>query len=123
STARIDSRCAPIIEACLEEIRLARFGVSEFLDPIPSGDAFGTVTPLCLAFDRTGRILGRIDEEIGKEGVPPQGSTVPAYLATLRTTKGKDLHPSLFHVSLTIEHPAVLPARKRTKLRFHTQIP
>lgn len=123
STSRTDSRSAGIIEACLEEIRLAQRGASGHLDPIPSEGALRTDPPICLSFDRTGRILGTVGEEARRQGAPPRESSVPAYFATIRGDKADSPHPSMTQVSITIEHPAVLPDRKRTKIRFYTQIP
>ena len=71
--ARAETRAPAMIEACLDEIGLARIAASGHLDPIAPGQPFGGGTPLCLAFDRAGRLIGKVDGDAYDQGAPSVG--------------------------------------------------
>lgn len=123
--ARAETRAPAMIEACLDEIGLARIAASGHLDPIAPGQPFGGGTPLCLAFDRAGRLIGKVDGDAYDQGAPSVGGADATYLASLRGEEvtAPDARPPLLRLTIGIEHPAAAPRRKRTRIEFLTQLP
>ncbi len=125
SAARAETRAPAIVEACLAEIDLARHGSPEHLSSLEPGQPFGGTTVLCLAFDRAGTLLGKVEGDAYEGGIPHVGDGDAVYLATLAsepdTTRG-DGTP-LLKLTIGIEYPAVARQAKRSRMEFLTKLP
>lgn len=125
STARAETRSAAIVESCLSELKAARDTNSEFLPKLQPGENFGTDAMLCLAFSGDGTLLGSINEGTYTKGSGKVDSKDAVYLAVLEgELKGqRPGYPPLLTVHIKIEHPAIVPKEKRTRMEFYTQLP
>lgn len=125
TAARAETRAPVIVEACLQEIQIARDGGSRNLPALSPGLAFGSSEVLCLAFRRDGVLLGSVDGAGYDSGTLRVAEQDAAYLARLEGTLDTERpgFPPLLKVKITIEHPAVAGSTKRRRMEFLTKLP
>jgi hypothetical protein len=122
---RVESRCARIIPACLEEIYAAREGRQNLLTGSQRiADFPPDSEPVCLGFARRGGPVAKMDPEIYHAGLKQRGARGIHYLAaiTVQTVAEND-STAKRRLKISVEYPATAPAGKRRKLDFYTGIP
>lgn len=125
ASARAETRAPAIVEACLAELKVAREGLSEHLPALQAGESFGTDGVLCLAFNRQGALLGKVDAATYDAGTTRVANQDAVFFARLRgeLETERDGFSPMLTVAVTVEHPAVAPGNKRRRMEFHTKLP
>ena len=125
TAARAETRAPVIVETCLQDIKIARDGVSKHLPALAPGQAFGSGEVLCLAFRRDGVLLGAVAGSAYESGTLRVAEQDAAFLARLEGTLDTERpgFPPLLKVKVTIEHPAVVGSLKRRRMEFLTKLP
>lgn len=125
TAARAETRAPVIVESCLQEIKVARDGVSKYLPSLTPGQAFGNGEVLCLAFRRDGVLLGSVAGSAYESGIGRVAEQDVAFLARLEGTLDTERpgFPPLLKVKVSIEHPAVAGSTKRRRMEFLTKLP
>jgi len=125
STARAETRSPAIVERCLSELKAARDTNSEFLPKLQPGENFGMGSMVCLAFSADGTLLGPVSEGLYSKGSGKIDNKDAAYFAVLEgeLRDQRPGYPPLLTVHIKVEHPAIAPKEKRTRMEFYTQLP
>lgn len=123
--ARAETRAPAIVEACIEELQVARLGQSENLPTLQAGQEFGATDVVCLAFSNDGSLLGKVEPSSYDKGAGKIGKSDAVFLARLtgKLDDSRDGFPPMLTVTVSIEHPAVAPSDKRRHLDFLTKLP
>lgn len=125
AAARVDTRGAWIVPACLEEIRASRDGRPRFFtatakgQPLPPAGEFWA-----LAFAADGQTIGRLSQADYDSGATSLGGKDIRFIASIRSAAVTPAPggPPLQRVEITLEHPSAAPAAKRDKSAFHTLV-
>ena len=125
TAARAETRAPVIVESCLDEIKIARDGISKNLPALIPGQAFGSGEVMCLAYRRDGVLLGPVAGSAYEAGIGKVAEQDVAFLARLEGTLDTERpgFPPLLKVKVTIEHPAVAGSLKRRRMEFLTKLP
>lgn len=123
--SRAETRSPLIVDTCMEELEVARKGLSEHLPDMQQGEEFGTTDIICLAFSSDGALLGRVDGGGYDGGTTKVGGKDAVYLAKLsgHLDQSRTGFPPMLNVQVAVETPAVAPANKRRSMNFHTKLP
>ena len=125
SLAKVETRAPAMVETCLIEIQNARSTGSQYLQPLIAGEPFGKETPICIAFRSDGTVLGPISAADYESGAEKLGTEYVTFLARVQGELDTSRlgFPEMLDVTITIEHPASVPAEKRRKLDYLTKLP
>lgn len=125
NTSRAETRSPLIVDTCMEELEVARKGLSEHLPDMRQGEEFGTSDIICLAFSEDGTLLGRVEGGSYDAGTTQVGGKDAVYLAKLsgHLDETRTGFPPMLNVLIAVENPAVAPALKRRSMTFHTKLP
>jgi hypothetical protein len=125
STSRAETRAPLIVENCMQELDMARKGLSPNLPTLTPGQEFGSGETLCLAFAEDGKLLGRVEGGGYEGGVGRIGSEDAAFLARLsgKEDRSRADFPTMLTVKVAIERPAIAPANRRKAMTFYTKLP
>lgn len=123
--SRAETRSPLIVDTCMEELEVARKGLSEHLPDLQQGEEFGSTDIICLGFSGDGTLLGQVDGGGYDGGIPKIAGKDAVYLAKLsgRLDESRTGFPSMLNVQVTVETPAVAPANKRRSTSFYTKLP
>lgn len=123
--AELDNRSASILPACMTAVERARDGVPGMFEASPAGSAFpADGETWALAFTEDGSLVGRVTKAQYENGLQVlEGETV-RYLAALAAVPQEEPSQpdSPLRLTITIEHPASLPANRRGCSEFHSTI-
>lgn len=123
--AELDNRSASIIPTCLSAVERAREGVPGLFEASPPGMAFpANGDTWALGFSEDGRVVGRLTREQYEQGLRELEGEAVRYLAALAAVPQETpADPnSPLRLTITIEHPAALPAQRRGRSEFHSTI-
>jgi hypothetical protein len=125
NASRAETRAPVIVESCMEELEIARKGMSEHLPTLQQGQEFGGTDVICLAFRGDGTLLGKVDAGAYDSGAGKVAGGDAVFLARLygEADESRIGFPAMLNIGITIEHPAVAPANKRRAMEFHTKLP
>jgi Tfp pilus assembly protein PilV len=125
STSRAETRSPLIVENCMQELDMARKGLSQNLPALQPGQEFGSSEVLCLAFAADGKLLGRVEGSGYDRGTDRLGTEDAAFLVRLSGTEDKSRadFPKMLTVKVAIERPAIAPANRRKAMTFYTKLP
>lgn len=125
SSSRAETRAPLIVESCMQELDMARKGLSQNLPPLQPGQEFGSGEVLCLAFGSDGKLLGRVEGSGYDGGVGRIGVEDASFLVRLSGTQDKSRadFPTMLTVKVAIERPAIAPANRRKAMSFYTKLP
>lgn len=123
--ARAETRAPLIVDTCMEELEVARKGLSAHLPDMRQGEEFGTSDIICLAFGSDGTLLGSVEGGSYDGGAAKVSGKDAAYLAKLSgyLDESRIGFPTMLNVQVAVETPAVAPANKRRSMSFHTKLP
>jgi len=125
NVSRAETRAPVIVETCMEELEMARKGISEHLPDMQQGQEFGTTDVICLAFRNDGTLLGRVNAGAYDSGASKVAGEDAVFLAKLsgHLDQSRSGFPSMLNVEVAVEQPAVAPVKKRRAMEFHTKLP
>lgn len=124
--ARVETRSAWIVPACMDEIRASRAGQPQYFTPTVSGQAFPQPGEVwALAFSADGKPMGKLSKDFYDSGIREIDGNRIACIAALSTVPmtNQPATGNMLRVDIILEYPAASAALKRAKLAFHSRIP
>jgi hypothetical protein len=125
-SAQAETRAPWIVRTCMEEIQASRDGRPRYFTATTTGQPFPPTGDVwALAFSADGKPVGKLSKSIYDKGTKKLDGKAVSYIAVLSAATQPPVANTtpMLKSRVSIEYPAAAPAKKRTKLDFHTRIP
>ena len=125
-SAEAETRAPWIVRTCMEEIQASRDGRPQYFATTTTGQPFPPAGDVwVLAFSADGKPVGKLSKSLYDKGSKQLDGKAVRYIAVLSASTQPPVANTtpMLKSRVTIEYPASAPAKKRSKLDFHTRIP
>jgi hypothetical protein len=125
-SAQAETRAPWIVRTCMEEIQASRDGRPQYFTTTTTGQPFPSSGDVwALAFSADGKPVGKLSKALYDKGSKELNGKAVRYIAVISATTQPPVANTtpMLKSRVSIEYPASVPAKKRTKLDFHTRIP